>query len=85
MQSNEIANWMQVAASIAVLAGLGLVIFELRQARELATAEVLGQQFAMAVQFDSAMFGEDLATSLAKACTGESPITARDAIILGKL
>ena len=81
MNSQTLATWVQVLTTLSVLIGLGLVIYELRQSKAIATADVLGQQFAMGAQFDSVVLGEDVATSLAKTCLGEE-ITARDAIVL---
>ena len=41
MKFDHVNNWFQLTASIAVVAGLALVVGELRQAKQMAGAQLL--------------------------------------------
>lgn len=77
----KVADWIQIMTAIAVIAGLGLVIYELRQTKELALADLLLQGYAFANDVDNTLIGENAAESLAKDCLGEK-LTPRDVIVL---
>ena len=78
---SDLTNWIQTLTAVAVLVGLGLVIYELRQAKELAMADLMIQQYAFGNDVDNTMLGENPMGSRARDCMGES-ITPKDALIL---
>ena len=78
---SDLTNWIQTLTTIAVLAGLGLVIYELRQAKALAMADLMMQQYALGNDVDNTMLGENPMESLVRDCMGES-ITPTDALLL---
>ncbi len=81
MDLGRLGAIVQLVTGLSVLVGIGLVVYELRQTHEIATADILGQQFAMGVQFDSLVLGEEVAKSLAKACE-EQNLSTEDAVVL---
>ena len=81
MNSTTVTNWIQILTALAVLFGLGLVIYELQQTRNLAKADLMIQQFALGNDVDNTMLGENPMDSLVRDCMGET-ITPKDALIL---
>jgi hypothetical protein len=77
----KLSDWIQILTAIAVLAGMGLVIYELRQTKELALADLLLQGYAFANEVDNTLIGENAAESLTKDCLGEQ-LTPQDVIVL---
>jgi len=82
MNSQTITNWIQVSTMIAVLAGLGLVVWELRQVREIAIAQQASDGFAIYSQRIQAMMGERPARAVAKACDEPKSLTTEDMVVL---
>lgn len=82
MESNKIAHWIQVVATIGVLIGIGLVILELRQAKAMAEANQIHQFFAEVAQNGRAQMGENPAPILSKACSHSNEITDADLVVL---
>jgi len=67
---------------VAVLAGLGLVVWELRQVREIAVAQLASDGFSTYSQRVQAMMGEDSAKAVAKACDEPDSLTTEDMVVL---
>ena len=74
-------DWLQLAASIAVLAGLVLVVFELRQSRAIAEAQIISDSFAIGAANVSTVLGERAADVLARACTAPESMSHEDLVI----
>jgi hypothetical protein len=68
MESPKLTNWTQILTILSVLAGLGLVVWELQQARDLAFAQLAVDAHAIDVQEVVALLGESPAEVLAKSC-----------------
>ena len=83
MDNNRLFNWSQLIAAIAVVFGLGLVVWELQQAREIARVEQHMARFAVYDEGIRHMMGENAAQSLAKACDSPDDLTTEDMIVLG--
>ena len=49
MNAQAIANWVQIITSVAVLVGLGLVVFELNQTRTLVKTQLTSDGFIIGV------------------------------------
>jgi hypothetical protein len=82
MDSQTIANWIQVVTGVAVLVGLGLVVWELRQSRDATFSQLSSEYWHFASQERAAIFGEDAAHVLAKACHKPTELTESDLVIL---
>ena len=83
MNTQVLTNWIQLATGVAVLIGLGLVIWELQQAREIAVAQQINNSMSQYSNQLQAMMGEESARSLAKACDEPDSLTTEDMIVLG--
>lgn len=64
MESGNISNWVQIAATVGVIVGIALVVVELRQAKALSQAETTTQFFAEHSQNARALMGENPGTIL---------------------
>jgi hypothetical protein len=82
MESQSVAAWVQVVTVVAVLVGLGLVVWELRQNRDATLSQLSNDYWHFASQERAALFGEDAAHVLAKACHAPTELTESDLIIL---
>lgn len=78
----KISEWVQIATGIAVLIGLGLVIYELRQTRDVALAQLSSDGFDHFQQRVIAEMGENPATTLAKLCAGLTSLSDEELIVL---
>ncbi len=83
MNWQTMSNWIQTISGIAVLVGLGLVVSELRQGKEIARVQLVSDSMAEFSQRDQAMMGEDASRALAKACDEPDALTTQDMIVLG--
>lgn len=68
MNNRTLVSWVQVITGIALLLGLALVMFELRQAKSLTLAELVSQGYGEALEDNRALMGEETALALAIAC-----------------
>ena len=82
MNTKIISNLAQLVTSVAVLVGLGLVVWELRQTQEIAKAQQATDGFAIFSQRVQAMMGDSSAHSVAKACDEPDSLTTEDMVIL---
>ena len=82
MTSQEIADWVQIATGIALLAGLGLVIWELQQSRELHRTGLFSDAFSLYAQQRVPIMGENPSEVLARACTKPDQLTDSDLEVL---
>lgn len=72
---SKLDTWVQVATAIAVLVGLALVIYELRQTKELTRLQ-LTQASSDEIQSEQiALLGENGASALRKACLAPETLT----------
>jgi hypothetical protein len=82
MKSQTVANWIQMVTGVAVIIGLGLVVWELRQSRDATLSQLSSEYWHFASQERVAIFGEDAANVLAKACHQPMELTESDLVIL---
>ena len=82
MSSQSLSNWIQLVTATTVVAGIGLVIWELRQSREIATAQLVSDSFAQATNVSTAVFGDKAAETIAKACENPDSLDGSDMTIL---
>lgn len=83
MDSQTISDRLQLVATIGVIVGLALVIWELRQQREFAQAEMTSQSFFLAVQQNSVHFGDRaIAPILLRSCRTPEDLEEEDIALL---
>ena len=69
---------VQLITAAAVLAGIYLVMVELRQGREISTVEMIHQRFISEIELDSKIYGENISDTLAKACANTQALTGSE-------
>ena len=69
---------VQLITALAVLAGIYLVMVELRQGREISTLEMMHKASITEIEHDSKIYGETLAETLTNACLNEDGLTELD-------
>ncbi len=78
MESQRLFNWIQLMTAIAVIAGLGLVVWELQQTKELASAQFWNQLENTNIQNRLSIAGEDPGPSLYRVMTQSVSVTDYD-------
>ena len=74
--------WIQVVTSVAVIAGLGIVIWELQQTRTLFGLQMRLETTTAMSEHLSSIFGDTAAATLEKACFNPEELNRSDQIIL---
>ncbi len=89
MDSNKLANWLQVVASIGLLGGLVLVAIQinqnsdqLSQSHQLARAQLLSNQHDSWIEIDASKQSETFARALAKSIIRPNELTASEILEL---
>ena len=85
MNAQAIANWVQIITSVAVLVGLGLVVFELNQTRTLVKTQLTSDGFIIGVQQELALLGDNPGEALTRACMEPETLTPQDVLLLDRL
>jgi hypothetical protein len=81
MDSQKTGNWIQVITGVAVLVGLGLVIWELQQTRDLVRAQLVSDERLAAIDKRLAIMGENPAPIIVKGCLAPSTLTAEEFLV----
>ena len=82
MTSATVINWIQVVTGIAVFVGLILVVWELQQSREATMSQLSSDHYQISSQQRAALYGEDAADVLAKACESPNDLSHAEFLIL---
>ncbi len=82
MNSQTFNSTVQVITAIAIVIGLGLVIWELRQAREATQSQLSSDAFTIMSDLSTALLGEHPTDVLAKACDAPDTMTRAELILL---
>ncbi len=77
MKQDNINTILHIGTFLAVVAGMGLVVWEQQQTKELMRLQLSSDAFSLDIQYDAAFLGEDANSIEAKACT--NPDTLNDA------
>ena len=80
--SVNIDRLIQIVTAIAVLIGLGLVVWELQQAKSLAFTQVIHGNVDNLTEGHTSVFGEDLSRVLATACFEPAELDHAGAFVL---
>ena len=82
MEGQRFNNIIQLLTLLSVLAGIALVIYELRETRRLTQAQIATERLGMITQDVAAVYGENLAAVRARACFSPENLSNEDRIIL---
>ena len=82
MQLDKLMMWVQIMTGLAVVLGLGLVIWELQQSRSVATAQLTSDGASDILQKYIADLGENPAQVFVKACKDPQSLTDEELRIL---
>ena len=78
MSKLSVADWIQTVTGLAIVVGLGLVLFEMKQAREIAATESTSQHYDAVRSHYDTLLGENPTETLSKACTSPETLTAAE-------
>ena len=84
MRSQQLVDWVQIITGLAVVVGIGLVIWELQQAREIARFEQFNTSFAQYSARVHTQMGENAASAVAKACDHPDDLTTEEMFVLDR-
>ena len=76
------SNWFQIISNVAIIFGLGLVVYELNQSKQLASAQFVIDDFERLTSIQIAIMGEDPREALAKAALHPADLNERDVVAL---
>lgn len=85
MDHQKINSIVQIATSLAILVGLGLVVYELNQTKTLVMTQLTSDGFITGIQQEIAVIGENPSQAIAKACMNPSELTPDELILLDRL
>ncbi len=78
MDSNKLANWLQVVASIGLLGGLVLVGLQINQNSKLLLVQFTYEESRRYSEIEAAMLGEDPAAVWEKSLIEPAKLTLRE-------
>lgn len=78
----NVDRWIQIATVVAVVVGLGLVIWELQQVKTLARAQLTSDSIAMNNDIRTAILGEQASHVIAKACLHPESLQPSETVVL---
>jgi hypothetical protein len=84
-QTTRLSNWFQIISNVAIIVGLGLVIYELNQSKQIAHVGNMDEMFSRITNRHLALVGEDPRTTLARAALRPSDLTEEDAVALEEI
>ena len=82
MQSHSLHDWIQTLAAVSVLIGVFLVVYELRQSREIVMSQLTNDSYFYESGLDLKIAGEEPAKALSRACKEPDSLTTEDLIRL---
>ena len=85
MNSEKLADWLQVLGNFGLIAGLVLVAVQIQQNTEIAKAQIVSDDKAVQVALKLALIGENPAVTLAKVVESPDELTTKDFLILENL
>ena len=82
MQKDNLHNFVQVSTTLALLVGVALVVYELRQTRDLASSNFQSETLIARIAGFQAVGGESFADAIANVCTSTDSLSAKDLVVL---
>ena len=80
--SEAMKDWIQAASNVVLIVGIGLVIYELQQSRDLAEAQIVTDEFSRISELRAATFGESPELALNKAARDPGSLTEAEVAVL---
>jgi len=84
MDSGKVSNWLQIGANVGILLGLLLVAIQIRQATDIAKAQIENDFYLADLHLELAMMGEQPQESWAKAVYAPEEMTEEDAAVVDR-
>ncbi len=81
-RSARFQHWFQLITNVAILFGLGLVVYELNQSKQLALVQFINDDYDRLTEIKLAMIGDDPRDALAKAALHPADLNERDVVAL---
>ena len=78
----NLASVTQIVTNLGVLLGLAVVIYEVNQTNVIARTQLVDAAVAMSQNHALTVMGDDVGTSLARACYTPDEVTQRDTVVL---
>lgn len=85
MSAANVSNWLQAATFASVIIGLGLVVFELQQTKDLVRVQVAQETMSSLSQDIAAQYGDHAPQALARACFQPSQMTEEDMLVMHRI
>ncbi len=82
MDSNKLANWLQVAANIGILTGLILVGLQMQQNFKLSQGQIISDGYVAARADRAILMGESPTVAIAKSLTDPESLTMSEVLIV---
>jgi hypothetical protein len=76
------SSWFQIISNVAIIIGLGLVVYELNQSKQLAWAQWSQADIQRVTSTNIAVMGDDPREALAKAALHPADLNERDVVAL---
>ena len=84
-RSGRFQNWFQIISNVAILFGIGLVVYELNQSRQFVHGQMMDQITSRQTDRMLVMMGENPQATLAKAALHPADLNERDVVTLDAL
>jgi hypothetical protein len=81
-RSARFQNWFQIFSNVAIIFGIGLVVYELNQSKLIAHGQMVDEHISRVTGRNLVMMGEDPRESLAKAALHPADLNEKDAVAL---
>lgn len=78
MSKSGVENAVQIATTLAILLGLALVVWELKQTRDLASAQLISDTLITREQSNLSSMGENPIATLSKTCFAKENLTGEE-------
>ena len=84
MNTDRTTIWIQSFTGIAVIVGLGLVVWELQQVRTLTRAQLTSDYFSVTTSVYLTIAGENPSSAMAKACSDPEKLSMGEILVLNR-
>ena len=82
MDYEKASVWIQLASGVAIMIGLGLVLWELNQNEQLTRVQIAQGTFTEMSTEQTSLYGENVARTLGRACTKPSQLSEEELVVL---
>jgi len=75
-------DWLQITSNLAIIVGLGIVIYELNQTQMHVRSQLLMDDFVSRQTLENIIMGDNAAAAIAKARSNPEQLTAEEKIVV---